>query len=200
MEPTPENGDENGNGTLELAEEPCGYLEAINGNQIPIYQLGTITNSGSKIENAVRDFRDAYDSVKNSLGNKLVSKITEMHIYDEGVSPEGSKWGGIWYYKKDGDKLIFGVRIDFAGDAGLFEYLADGTITPTIVASRSVKKGLRLANGKKSELDTVPTLGHTGTGFFSRKGFQVISLDEKMAQLLNAKAIASRKTPSAKNS
>ena len=44
--------------------------------------------------------------------------------------------------------------------------------------------------------DTVPTLGPNGTGFFSRKGFQVIGLDEKTAQLLNAKAIASRKTPS----
>jgi hypothetical protein len=43
---------------------------------------------------------------------------------------------------------------------------------------------------------TVPTLGHTGTGFFSRKGFQVVFLDEKTAQILNAKAIASQKTPS----
>jgi hypothetical protein len=44
--------------------------------------------------------------------------------------------------------------------------------------------------------DTVPTLGHTGTGFFSRKGTQVVFLDEKTSQILNAKAIASRKTPS----
>jgi hypothetical protein len=43
---------------------------------------------------------------------------------------------------------------------------------------------------------TVPTLGHTGTGFFSRKSTQVVCLDEKTAQILNAKAIASRKTPS----
>jgi hypothetical protein len=26
--------------------------------------------------------------------------------------------------------------------------------------------------------DTVPTLGHNGTGFFSRKGFQVVDIDE----------------------
>ena len=44
--------------------------------------------------------------------------------------------------------------------------------------------------------NTVPTLGHTGTGFFSRKGFQVVGLDEKTAKILNAKAIASRQTPS----
>jgi hypothetical protein len=44
--------------------------------------------------------------------------------------------------------------------------------------------------------DTVPTLGLNGTGFFSRKVFQIIGLDEKTAQILNAKAIASRKTPS----
>ena len=44
--------------------------------------------------------------------------------------------------------------------------------------------------------DTVPTLGPNGTGFFSRKGFQVVGLDEKTAQMLSAKAIASRKTPS----
>jgi hypothetical protein len=44
--------------------------------------------------------------------------------------------------------------------------------------------------------DTVPTLGANGTGFFSRKGFQVVGLDEKTAKILNAKAIASRKTPS----
>jgi hypothetical protein len=44
--------------------------------------------------------------------------------------------------------------------------------------------------------DTVPTLGHTGTGFFSRKSSQIVCLDEKTAKILNAKAIASRKTPS----
>jgi len=44
--------------------------------------------------------------------------------------------------------------------------------------------------------DTVPTLGHTGTGFFSRKGSQVVCLDEQTAKILNAKAIASRQTPS----
>jgi hypothetical protein len=43
---------------------------------------------------------------------------------------------------------------------------------------------------------TVPTLGHTGTGFFSRKSTQVVCLDENTAKILNAKAIASRKTPS----
>ena len=43
---------------------------------------------------------------------------------------------------------------------------------------------------------TVPTLGPNGTGFFSRKGFQVIGLDESTAKLLNARAIASRQTPS----
>jgi hypothetical protein len=43
---------------------------------------------------------------------------------------------------------------------------------------------------------TVPTLGHTKTGFFSRKSSQVICLDENTAKILNAKAIASRQTPS----
>jgi hypothetical protein len=42
----------------------------------------------------------------------------------------------------------------------------------------------------------VPTLGPNGTGFFSRKGFQVVGLDENTAKILNAKAIASRQTPS----
>ena len=44
--------------------------------------------------------------------------------------------------------------------------------------------------------DTVPTLGHTGTGFFSRKSSQVVCLDETTAKILNAKAIASRTMPS----
>jgi len=44
--------------------------------------------------------------------------------------------------------------------------------------------------------NTVPTLGSNGTGFFSRKGFQVVGLDENTAKILNAKAIASRQTPS----
>jgi len=44
--------------------------------------------------------------------------------------------------------------------------------------------------------DNVPTLGHTGTGFFSRKSSQVVCLDENTAKILNAKAIASRKLPS----
>ena len=44
--------------------------------------------------------------------------------------------------------------------------------------------------------DTVPILGHTKTGFFSRKSTQVVCLDEATAKILNAKAIASRKLPS----
>jgi hypothetical protein len=43
---------------------------------------------------------------------------------------------------------------------------------------------------------TVPTFGHTGTGFFSRKGSQVVFLDEATAKILTAKAIAARQTPS----
>ena len=43
---------------------------------------------------------------------------------------------------------------------------------------------------------TIPTLGPNRTGFFSDKGFQVVGLDEKTAKILNAKAIASRQTPS----
>jgi len=42
----------------------------------------------------------------------------------------------------------------------------------------------------------VPTLGPNGAGFFSRKGFQVVGLDESTAKILNARAIASRQTPS----
>ena len=43
--------------------------------------------------------------------------------------------------------------------------------------------------------DTVPTLGPNGTGFFSRKGCQVVCLDEATAKILTAKAIAARQTP-----
>jgi hypothetical protein len=41
-----------------------------------------------------------------------------------------------------------------------------------------------------------PKLGPNGVGYFSRKGFQVVGLDENTAKILNAKAMASRKTPS----
>ena len=41
-----------------------------------------------------------------------------------------------------------------------------------------------------------PEIDVMGAGFFSRKGIQVISLDENTAKILNAKAIASRQTPS----
>jgi hypothetical protein len=44
--------------------------------------------------------------------------------------------------------------------------------------------------------NTIPTLGPNGTGFFSRKGFQIVGLDESTAKLINAKALASRQTPS----
>ena len=44
--------------------------------------------------------------------------------------------------------------------------------------------------------NTAVTLGPNGNGFFSRKGFQVVGLDEKTARILNAKAIAMRQTPS----
>ena len=43
--------------------------------------------------------------------------------------------------------------------------------------------------------NTVPTLGHTKTGFFSRKSSQVVCLDEITAKILNAKAMASQQTP-----
>ena len=44
--------------------------------------------------------------------------------------------------------------------------------------------------------NTAVKLGPNGKGFFSRKGFQVVGLDENTAKILNAKAIATRKTPS----
>jgi N-acetylglutamate synthase-like GNAT family acetyltransferase len=43
---------------------------------------------------------------------------------------------------------------------------------------------------------TVPKLGPNGTGFFSSKGFQMIAVDELTARILNAKAMATRQTPS----
>jgi len=43
--------------------------------------------------------------------------------------------------------------------------------------------------------NTVPTLGHTGTGFFSRKSSHVVCIDEVTAKILNAKAMASQQTP-----
>ena len=44
--------------------------------------------------------------------------------------------------------------------------------------------------------ENVPTLGPNGSGFFSRKGFQVVGLDENTARILNAKAIATHQDPS----
>jgi len=44
--------------------------------------------------------------------------------------------------------------------------------------------------------ENVPTLGPNGNGFFSRRGFQVVGLDETSAKILNAKAMATNQTPS----
>ena len=44
--------------------------------------------------------------------------------------------------------------------------------------------------------NNIPILGPNGNGFFSRKGFQVVGIDENTARILNAKAMASRQTPS----
>jgi len=41
-----------------------------------------------------------------------------------------------------------------------------------------------------------PKLGPNGIGYFSRNGFQIVGLDEDTAKILNAKATASRQTPS----
>jgi hypothetical protein len=43
--------------------------------------------------------------------------------------------------------------------------------------------------------NTVPTLGHAGTGFSSRKSSHVVCIDEMSAKILNAKAMASQQTP-----
>ncbi|MCL1912019.1 MAG: ribbon-helix-helix domain-containing protein [Leptospirales bacterium] len=42
---------------------------------------------------------------------------------------------------------------------------------------------------------TTPKLGPNGTGFFSSKGYQMIALDEETARILNAQAIATRRSP-----
>ena len=39
-------------------------------------------------------------------------------------------------------------------------------------------------------------LGPNGTGFFSKKGYQMIALDEDTARILNAQSIATRRSPS----
>jgi hypothetical protein len=42
---------------------------------------------------------------------------------------------------------------------------------------------------------TIPELGPNGEGFFSGKGYQIIALDEGTARILNAKALATHRTP-----
>jgi hypothetical protein len=42
---------------------------------------------------------------------------------------------------------------------------------------------------------TIPELGPNGEGFFSGKG-QILVVDERTARILNAKALAARRTPS----
>jgi hypothetical protein len=42
---------------------------------------------------------------------------------------------------------------------------------------------------------TTPKLGPNGTGFFSSKGYQMIALDEETARILNAQAIATKRSP-----
>ena len=42
---------------------------------------------------------------------------------------------------------------------------------------------------------TTPKLGPNGAGFFSSKGYQMIALDEETARILNAQAIATRRSP-----
>jgi hypothetical protein len=43
---------------------------------------------------------------------------------------------------------------------------------------------------------TIPELGPNGEGFFSGNGYQIITVDECTARILNAKALATRRTPS----
>ena len=43
---------------------------------------------------------------------------------------------------------------------------------------------------------TTPKLGPNGVGFFSSKGYQMIALDEDTARILNAKSIATKRSPS----
>ncbi|MDR0585650.1 MAG: hypothetical protein LBG26_00250 [Treponema sp.] len=43
---------------------------------------------------------------------------------------------------------------------------------------------------------TIPELGPNGEGFFSGKGRQIIAVDEGTARILNAKALATHRTPS----
>jgi len=42
---------------------------------------------------------------------------------------------------------------------------------------------------------TTPKLGPNGIGFFSGKGYQMIALDEDTARILNAKSIATHRSP-----
>jgi hypothetical protein len=43
---------------------------------------------------------------------------------------------------------------------------------------------------------TIPELGPNGEGFFSAQGRRIIAVDEDTARILNAKALATHRTPS----
>jgi hypothetical protein len=58
-----------------------------------------------------------------------------------------------------------------------------------------------MTNEEADALDELMThadlkLGPNGVGFFSNRGYQVITLDEDTSRILNAQSIATRRSPS----
>ena len=57
-----------------------------------------------------------------------------------------------------------------------------------------------MTNEEADALDEIMTnadlkLGPNGTGFFSERGYQVITLDEETSRILNAQSIATHRSP-----
>ena len=121
-------------GFLTEFEVVDGKIISFDGKKIPIYQLGNFAK-GNTMEDAVATLQREYDGNRHNLGVNLVGKITEVHIYDL-ANPNDTQFNGMLYYKKDGDKLILGIRYDIITAPTLFEWISNGTIQPTIVASQ----------------------------------------------------------------
>ena len=108
-----------------------GELITVGGAKIPIYRFGELSQ-GRTMENAVKKLQEGYDFWEDNRKD-LIGKVTEVHIYDLAEPPEGTI-SGILYYRKEGDKLILGLKHWLVMEEFLFwDDIAKGDIQPTVI-------------------------------------------------------------------
>jgi len=114
------------------------YGELFPGSGIKIYRVGAVEDfaEGTPIATAVQAAQDGYENMIPEDKPDLISKIDEIHIFP---ATEGAPTR---FYRKEGDKLILGIRVNRVSGQirTLLQQIAMESIQPEVVAQVNVSR------------------------------------------------------------